>query len=154
LGELDTRGKRALAAEQYDEARAAYEHLLVLAPGNELARKRLERIDAGIYARNRARRRALVRRGSLIMTSVLIIVWSFFEIAARHAAIEASRTVSRLGLIESKNYTSAIDVYRAVVHEYPHTTVAVFELAERLEDLEAKLEGQSAASRSRATRDD
>jgi hypothetical protein len=135
---LERFGKRLLAREEYDAARAVQEAILALVPGRRQALEVIELIDSEAYARRRARRDRSRRRILSGLAALLFVAALSFDFLARSAYHRVEREVSRRDLIEERRYVEAAALYSTVAETYPVTWTALVDVRQRVAELRAK----------------
>jgi tetratricopeptide (TPR) repeat protein len=135
---LERHGKKLLAREDYRTARLLNETILELLPSHKQAQLTIERIDAKVFERRRARRRRIYRNTALLLAGALFVAYLVLDVLARLDYARANSAVSRHSMIEERRYGEAIVVFERVRERHPITMTALFDVHRRLEDLEAK----------------
>jgi tetratricopeptide (TPR) repeat protein len=135
---LERHGKKLLAREEYQAARLLHEEILQLLPSHKPAQRTIERIDAKVFERRRARRRRILRGALLALAAAAVAALGVLDVLARVDLARANRTVSRRNLIEERRYADAIALLEQVRDAHPYTMTALFDVPRLVADLEAK----------------
>ena len=92
---LENYGRKALADEQYDEAKQAFEAVFGFDAARDDVREKIKSIEAGVFARRRARVRRVVRFLVAATLLSLGLTAALREANARRALAEAERSIAR-----------------------------------------------------------
>jgi tetratricopeptide (TPR) repeat protein len=137
---LTRRGKTLIARQAYHPARAMYEEIVDIEPGNREAALSIEMIDKEIFAYRRERKRRMIR---LCMTVCCVAVFGAaagVEAVARRAFLETQSLISRERMIEQMQYVEAIALYRSMRERHPWSLTGLIDARRQIADLQDRLE--------------
>lgn len=136
---LTRHGKKLVSREEYVDARKVYEEVLAIGPSHRAAKVALEMIDKQIFAQRRARLRGLRRIGWFLLAGLAVAALVALEVSARLDYVRTTRLVEREELIEQRRYADAIHSFQEMARRHPFTPTVLFDVANRIDDLRAKL---------------
>lgn len=136
---LTRHGKKLITREEYVDARKVYEEVLSIGPAHRGAKVALEMIDKQIFSQRRARLRRLRRFAWFALAALVLAGLVTLEVQARIDLVRTTRLIEREELIEQRRYADAIHSYRQLARRHPFTPTVLFDVANRIEDLRAKL---------------
>ncbi len=125
--------------ESYPAACKAYEEVLAIQPSSAKAKETLQHVKSGALAKRKARMRKLRRRLFAYFLGFVVLPWLLSEALARHAYVEATRSLVRGRFLESGRLAEARSVYDAVRAKYPWTLTALFEIDPVLAELDLRI---------------
>lgn len=144
---LARRGKVLIARQQYHPARAMYEEIVDIEPGNREASLSIEMIDKEIYIRRRERKQHLIRICLTLSCVAVLGVAAGIEAVARRACLETHSLISRERMIEQGQYLEAIALWRAMREQHPYSLTSLIDVRRHIADLQERFEESTPGAR-------
>jgi tetratricopeptide (TPR) repeat protein len=132
---LARRGKAFISKANYLAARALYQEILDIEPGNREAALSIELIDKETFARRRERKRRIVRWFATAVVAAAVGTGLALEVRARWAYVELRSLISRERMIERQQYVDAILLVERLRADHPFTLTGRLDVPRFLDDL-------------------